>query len=85
VTSGNGALNVKFKDEILNEDIDMVADLVVLATGLVPNSGVNIEAVPLTADETATETARVADGGKPAEKVISILNLTYRRVRICRI
>ncbi len=51
----------------------------VLATGLVPNSGVNIEAVPLTADEEATETARVADGGKPTEKVISILNLTYRQ------
>jgi quinone-modifying oxidoreductase subunit QmoB len=79
VTQGNGGLNVKFKDEILNEDVDMAADLVVLATGQVPNAGVNIEAVPLTADEEATETTRVADGGKPAEKVISILNLTYRQ------
>ncbi len=79
VSSNSGALNVKFKDEILNEDVDMAADLVVLATGLVPNSGVNIEAVPLNADEEATEMARVADGGKPTEKVISILNLTYRQ------
>ncbi len=79
VTQGNGGLNVKFKDEILNEDVDMAADLVVLATGQVPNAGVNIEAVPLTADEEATEITRVADGGKPAEKVISILNLTYRQ------
>jgi quinone-modifying oxidoreductase, subunit QmoB len=79
VVPGSGGLNVKFKDEILNEDVDVPADLVVLATGLVPNSGVNIEAVPLTADEEATETARVADGGKPTEKVISILNLTYRQ------
>ena len=79
VTSGNGGLTVKFKDEILNEDVDLGADLVVLATGLVPNSGVDIEAIALTKDEEATETARVADGGKPAAKVISILNLTYRQ------
>ena len=79
VTSNSGALNVKFKDEILDDDVDLAADLVVLATGLVPNSGVNIDAVPLTADEEATETARVADGGKATEKVISILNLTYRQ------
>ena len=41
-TSGSD-LEVKFKDLILNEDTVMNADLVVLATGQVPNSGVNIE------------------------------------------
>ena len=38
-------LTVKFKDMILDSDVEEQADLVVLATGMVPNSGVDIEAV----------------------------------------
>jgi len=42
VTNGS-QLTVKFKDLILNEEVNYEADLVVLATGMVPNSGVNID------------------------------------------
>jgi len=63
VVAGNGALEVKFKDLILDEDIALSADLVVLATGMVPNSGVNIE----------------AEQGSVEVPVESILNLDYRQ------
>jgi quinone-modifying oxidoreductase subunit QmoB len=61
-----GTLEVKFKDLILNEDAVAKADLVVLATGQVPNSGVNIDLK----DE-------AVDPEKP--QPVSILNLTYRQ------
>ncbi len=65
-SSGNGA-KVNFKDRILDEDVEIEADLVVLATGMVPNSGVNIDEVPQ--DEP----------GQFEVSVDSILNLTYRQ------
>ena len=60
-------LNVSFNDRILAQDVSMVADLVVLATGQVPNSGCSIEAET----ETADNTVKI-----PVE---SILNLDYRQ------
>ncbi len=82
VTDGSGGPTVKFKDLILDEDVEENADLVVLATGMVPNSGVDMEAQLL---------AEAAEGEEPAEaeaeesKVVvevpieSVLNLTYRQ------
>jgi quinone-modifying oxidoreductase subunit QmoB len=66
VAGGNGPA-VKFKDLILDEDVEEEADLVVLATGMVPNSGVDIEEVGQ--DEPGEFTVN-AD---------SILNLNYRQ------
>ncbi len=69
VPTGNTS-TVKFNDLILG-DADasiMDADLVVLATGQVPNSGVNIEAPVVAAEAGAVEI-----------KPISILNLNYRQ------
>jgi quinone-modifying oxidoreductase subunit QmoB len=63
VVPGAGALIVKFKDLILNDDVAMEADIVVLATGMVPSSGVNVEATP----------------GQVEVPVESILNLDYRQ------
>jgi quinone-modifying oxidoreductase subunit QmoB len=66
---------VKFRDEILADEVDLDADLVVLATGQVANAGVDIEA----------ESAPNVEGQEaPAEgqveaKPVSILNLTYRQ------
>ncbi|MEW6330874.1 MAG: hydrogenase iron-sulfur subunit [Pseudomonadota bacterium] len=60
-------LQVKFKDKILNEDAIAKADLVVLATGQVANSGVDIETVPQ--DEP----------GKWASNQQSVLNMVYRQ------
>jgi quinone-modifying oxidoreductase subunit QmoB len=66
IAGSNGPL-VRFKDLILDEDVEEQADLVVLATGMVPNSGVDIEQVPQ--DEPGEWTVN-AD---------SILNLSYRQ------
>jgi quinone-modifying oxidoreductase subunit QmoB len=79
VPNGN-ACAVKFKDLILNEDTEAQADLVVLATGVVPNSGVNIDAVAAA----PVEAEAPAEGEAPKEVVASIpvesiLNLTYRQ------
>ncbi|MDH4274600.1 MAG: FAD-dependent oxidoreductase [Gammaproteobacteria bacterium] len=65
VKAEGGGVSVKFKDLILNEDTEEKVDLVVLANGMVPNSGLNID------DPTSAE--------KP--KSASILNLTYRQGR----
>jgi len=67
VEPGGNTCSVKFRDLILDEDAAIAdVDLVVLATGQVPNSGVNI-GLPEDA---------VADTGV---KPISILNLSYRQ------
>lgn len=61
-------LQVKFKDLILNEDTAMECDLVVLATGMVANSGPDPYAEPAAAGEATVQV-----------KVDSILNLDYRQ------
>jgi len=67
VNPADGALEVKFRDKILDEDAVARADLVVLATGMVANSGVDIEQVPQ--DEP----------GKWAPNPNSVLNMAYRQ------
>ena len=66
VAGSNGPL-VKFKDLILDEDVEESADLVVLATGMVANSGVDIDQVPQN------------EPGQWEINVDSILNLNYRQ------
>ncbi|HED16930.1 MAG TPA: hydrogenase iron-sulfur subunit [Gammaproteobacteria bacterium] len=72
VKSSGSELTVNFHDMILNDDVELGADLVVLATGMVPNGGVDIEAVPVK-DEDGDENAAVE------VSVDSILNLDYRQ------
>lgn len=68
VVPANGGLQVKFKDLILDEETSIQADLVVLATGLVPNSGLDID----------TQSGE----NEPANaQELSVLNLTYRQGR----
>jgi quinone-modifying oxidoreductase subunit QmoB len=76
--AGGNSCKVDFKDLILDEDTSVDADLVVLATGQVPNAGVNLD------DWTAVVT--LADGGDEAAKAKtvemkkgSVLNLEYRQ------
>jgi quinone-modifying oxidoreductase subunit QmoB len=78
VAANGDACTVNFKDLILNEDTTTDADLVVLATGMVPNSGVNIEAVAAPVEEQAAEGEQAA---VPVAEVkpVSILNLAYRQ------
>jgi quinone-modifying oxidoreductase subunit QmoB len=74
VAVNGGAVSVKFQDLILDQAVNESADLVVLATGMVPNSGVDID-LPVTAD---TEDVDL-DNLVPEVKVESILNLNYRQ------
>ncbi|MFN3885176.1 MAG: CoB--CoM heterodisulfide reductase iron-sulfur subunit A family protein, partial [Rhodocyclaceae bacterium] len=76
VTGGDNC-TVSFKDLILDEETTTDADLVVLATGQVPNAGVNLD------EWTATVTAAESGDTSAAEKKsalqkISVLNLQYR-------
>ncbi|MDH5324485.1 MAG: FAD-dependent oxidoreductase [Gammaproteobacteria bacterium] len=64
-------LTVKFQDLILAQESAEQADLVVLATGMVANSGVDIDALPKPDKEDGTVEVSI-----PVE---SILNLTYRQ------
>jgi quinone-modifying oxidoreductase subunit QmoB len=64
VTAEGDVCSVSFRDLILDEDVSISADLVVLATGQVPNSGVNID---------------LPEENQPEVKPISILNLNYRQ------
>ncbi len=73
VLPGTGSLTVKFKDLILNEDTQMEADLVVLATGMVANSGPDPYALPLDAEVDEQGVKQVA------VTIDSILNLDYRQ------
>jgi len=75
VAAGSDAHSVKFKDLILNEDTEMQADLVVLATGQVPNSGPDLEMQ-------AEDKAAADEAGEEYVQEIpvdSILNLDYRQ------
>ncbi|NDU92631.1 MAG: hydrogenase iron-sulfur subunit, partial [Ferrovum sp.] len=58
------SLKVHFMDLILNEEASIEVDLVVLATGQVPNSGVNID---------------LPDDSEVKAQQVSILNLSYRQ------
>ena len=76
VTPNGNSCTVKFKDLILNEDAEAQADLVVLATGMVPVSGVNIDPPAVAAP---VEGEAVAPGVVATIAPESILNLTYRQ------
>ncbi len=67
VVQDGDSLAVKFKDLILAEDAAEKADLVVLATGMIPNGGVDI-------DEVSQD-----EPGQFTVNVDSILNLDYRQ------
>ncbi len=75
-------LAVHFRDHILHQDAVAHADLVVLATGQVPNSGVDIEADNDAGDAEGKSAEGSAENKKPGEvrvSVESILNLDYRQ------
>jgi quinone-modifying oxidoreductase subunit QmoB len=77
VEAAGNTCKVKFQDLILNEEVVIEdADLVVLATGQIANSGVNIDAMPKVEDSAPQE-----EKDKVAKeiKVMSILNLNYRQ------
>lgn len=80
VQAANGSLSVQFHDLILNDEHAQVTDvdLVVLATGQVPNSGVNIDLKVPPPDADTHGTSVEVDIPVPP-KAASVLNLTYRQ------
>ncbi len=78
VVQNGGGLNVRFKDLILDEDTEMDCDLVVLATGQVPNSGPDPYA-QLAVDMAETEAEKAAARKKLEVAPPSVLNLDYRQ------
>jgi quinone-modifying oxidoreductase subunit QmoB len=85
VATGSGGLTIKFKDLILDEETSMQADVVVLATGMIPNSGVDIELVapPIEEEEgqEKTEEEKKEEEARLAAELAgkSVLNLDYRQ------
>ena len=71
-------LGVKFKDLILNENVEEKVDLVVLATGMVANSGTNIEQ-PVAAEGEEAKKAALEVKVEFTRSNESVLNLTYRQ------
>ncbi len=71
VQSGAGQLDVVLHDHILDQEVTLQSDLVVLATGQVPNSGIDINAPADSGAET--------NGAEVRVNVDSILNLDYRQ------
>jgi len=65
---------VKFKDLILDEEVEVEVDMVVLATGMVANAG-----EPTRAEITNSENEAKEAGGEYTVSVESILNLDYRQ------
>ena len=70
VQSGTGQLDVTLHDHILDQQVRVQTDLVVLATGQVPNSGVDIH---------VASSDSGANGNQVRVNVDSILNLDYRQ------
>ncbi|NOZ70189.1 MAG: FAD-dependent oxidoreductase, partial [Deferribacteres bacterium] len=85
VTEGaNGNVEITLKDTFLGESIKLEADLVVLATGMVPNT--TIESDVLAEWKKKFDEELAASGGKPdpnaplePHKVPNILHLEYRQ------
>lgn len=83
---GAGKLSVQLKDLILNESVTLETDLVVLATGMVPNAGVAVEETVADDEEKDTDeatTEAVEDDDKTEVDsnltAYSVLNLDYRQ------
>jgi quinone-modifying oxidoreductase subunit QmoB len=72
------SLSVKFEDKILNEETEMACDLVVLATGMEPNSGPDPYA-QLMVDEAEDEEEKAKAQAALENAPPSILNLQYRQ------
>ena len=70
---------VKFKDLILDEEVDLEADLVVLATGMVPNAGQPTRAELTIQDNEDKASEKAGEEVEIRIDVESILNLDYRQ------
>jgi quinone-modifying oxidoreductase subunit QmoB len=85
----DGKISIDVEETLLGENIQLKADMVVLAAGMVPSTKVDEEPVAEAAEtegeggeETKDDDGKTADGKKEAQSAESgarILNLTYRQ------
>jgi quinone-modifying oxidoreductase subunit QmoB len=82
--AANGNLHIELKDTLLGENITIEADMIVLATGMVPNT--KIDAEDLVEWKKKFDEKLTASGGKPdpnvplePHKVPNVLNLDYKQ------
>jgi len=75
--NGNKKIAVDIKNTLLGEDIRIESDLVVLATGMTPTTGIG-EEIKISAEE---EAKKGQESAPPADTIIksNILNLEYRQ------
>jgi len=83
VDASGESLKVSYNDIILEEALDIDSDIVVLATGMIPNSGIDPNLATEEGEDNSSETAEV-ESTEAEEKdlripVKSILNLDYRQ------
>ncbi|RLA04869.1 MAG: heterodisulfide reductase [Gammaproteobacteria bacterium] len=78
VDASGDKLTVSYKDIILEEDLSFESDLVILATGMVPNSGVDANLTEMEGEEEKSE-EEGAEENDLSIPVKSILNLDYRQ------
>jgi len=76
VENDDKSVTIKIDDTLLGENIEISADMVVLASGMVPSTHVEEKKAVVEGEEAAGEDA-AADGAS-AESGANILNLTYR-------
>jgi quinone-modifying oxidoreductase subunit QmoB len=77
----DGRIGIEVEETLMGEDIKIMADLLVLAAGMVPTTRVD-EPGENAADGETNEKTETADGKKEAESAeagAKILNLTYRQ------
>jgi quinone-modifying oxidoreductase subunit QmoB len=81
VEAAGNQCKVVFHDKILNDEAATIpdADLVVLATGQIPNSGTNIDLFQQAEAEAVAGTNPEASKRMEELKVVSVLNLQYRQ------
>ena len=85
VRANNGSIEIDVEETLLGEDITIKADMLVLATGMVPTTKVDEAPVTVEGGEAGSQSAdegKTEDGKKAAEsaeKGAHILNLTYRQ------
>jgi len=85
VRESDGKMSIEVEETLLGEDIKITADMVVLASGLVPTT--KVEEITAADEENAEESSegesgQLEDGKKEAEaaeKGAEIINLTYRQ------
>ncbi|MBU1319251.1 MAG: FAD-dependent oxidoreductase, partial [candidate division Zixibacteria bacterium] len=79
VSNGSGGLKIDVTDTLFGEDIQVQADMVVLATGMVPATKVEDIQAPAEGEVSGADADGEKKAAEAAEPGAKIINLTYRQ------